>query len=53
MNPPATISALTAWQAAQAIKRIIPRGQADADELHALVVVLEDAYIKARQQPAA
>lgn len=53
MTPTTTIPAMTAWQAAQTIKRVIPRGQADADELHALVVLLEDAYVRARQQPAA
>lgn len=49
----AILPAVRCWQAAQTIKRVIPRGQVDADELHALVVLLEAAYHQARQQPAA
>lgn len=36
-----TVPADVVYEAAQAIKRVVPRGQADADQLHALVVLLE------------
>jgi hypothetical protein len=41
VKPAVTVPAHVVWEAAQAIKRVVPRGTADADELHALVVLLE------------
>lgn len=41
MKPTVTVPAHVVWEAAQAIKRVVPRGNRDADELHALVVMLE------------
>lgn len=41
MKQTVTVPARVLWDAAQAIKRITPRGQMDADQLHALVVLLE------------
>lgn len=41
MRPPVTVPAHVIWEAAQTIKRVTPRGQVDADQLHALVVLLE------------
>lgn len=41
MNPTVTVPSRVVWEAAQTIKRVVPRGQQDADQLHALVVLLE------------
>lgn len=41
MKAKVTVPAHILWEAAQTVKRVVPRGQTDADRLHALVVLLE------------
>lgn len=48
MNRSVTVPARVLWDAAQVIKRVTPRGQVDADELHALVVLLERLAVPER-----
>ncbi len=48
MRPAVTVPAHVLWDAAQTIKRVVPRGQVDADELHALVVLLERLAVPER-----